>query len=63
MNSQYLSGNFCPICHADLRPESTLKSIATAQNKWKKAQRERENYINTHGTKEINWLVKIEYHT
>ena len=63
MNSQYLSGNFCPICHADLRPESTLKAIAAAQNKWKKAQRERENYINTHGTKEINWLVKIEYHT
>ena len=63
MNSHYLSGNFCPICRSDLRPESTLKSITAAQNKWKNAQKERENYINDHGTKEINWLVKIEYHT
>ena len=61
--TKYLSGNFCPVCHADLRPESTLKSIIAAENKWKNAVKMREEYIDKHSKKEIRWLVKIEYHT
>ena len=58
-----LRGNFCPVCGFDLRPESTLKAIETAINKWKKAQEARQEYINKHSKKETRWLVKIEYHT
>lgn len=61
--SKYLQGNFCPICRADLRPDTTLKSIAAAKNKWENAQKTRQEYINKHSQKEIHWLVKIEYHT
>lgn len=61
--SKLLNGNFCPVCRADLRPETTLKSIAAAKNKWETAQKTRKEYINTHSKKEICWLVKIEYHT
>lgn len=61
--SQYLSGNYCPVCRADLRPDSTLKSIAAARNKWENAQKMKKEYLDKHSKKEIRWLVKIEYHT
>lgn len=61
--SKYLTGNFCPVCRADLRSETIIKSIAAAKNKWETAKKNREEYINKHSKKEICWLVKIEYHT
>ena len=61
--SKYLSGNFCPICRADLRPDTTLKAITAAKNKWENAQKTKRDYIDKHSKKEIFWLVKIEYHT
>ena len=61
--SQYLQGNFCPICRADLRPDTTLKSIAAAKIKWENAQKTKKDYVDKHSKKEIRWLVKIEYHT
>ena len=61
--TRHLTGNFCPVCRADLRPETTLESIAAAKNKWENAKDNRANYVNNHSKKEINWLVKIEYHT
>jgi hypothetical protein len=63
MASAYLQGNFCPICRADLRPDTLLKSIAAAQNKFENAKRIRDEYADKHSKKEIYWLVKIEYHT
>lgn len=59
----YLKTNFCPVCHADLRPEHIIKSIKAAEDKWKREQKKIEDYTSKHGKKEIRWLVKIEYHT
>lgn len=61
--SKYLNSNHCPVCKADLRPETMLKSILAAKNKWAKAMDEKDEYIKKHSKKEIRWLVKIEYHT
>lgn len=63
MASKYLSGNFCPVCHTDLRPETMIKSIEAARTKWENAQKNRAEYVDKHSKKEIRWLVKIEYHT
>lgn len=61
--SKYLSGNFCPVCRTDLRPDTTLKAIAAAKTKWENAQKAKKEYIDKHSKKEVRWLVKIEYHT
>ena len=61
--TKHLKTNHCPVCHADLRPESTMKSIAAAKAKLERAIKERDEYIDKHSKKEIRWLVKIEYHT
>ncbi len=61
--SKYLNSNYCPVCHTDLRPETTLKAIAAAKAKWEKAEEIKQEYIKKHSKKEIRWLVKIEYHT
>ena len=63
LSSKHLVSNRCPVCHADLRPETTLKLIAAAETKWKKAQQAIKEYIDKHSKKEVRWLVKIEYHT
>ncbi len=50
----YIRGEKCPLCHTDLRPESTIEKI-----KWydKKAEDALKN-----GKQEEYWLAKIEYH-
>ena len=63
LSSKHLNRNHCPVCNADLRPETMLKSIAAAETKWKKAVENKKEYIETHSKKAIRWLVKIEYHT
>ena len=63
MKTEYLFSNSCPICRADLRPDTMLKTIAAAKNRWEKAKLTLANYTNKTGTKEVRWLVKIEYHT
>jgi len=60
---KYLKANNCPICHAELRPEHMLKSVAAAFNKYSRAIKAENDYVNKHSKKEICWLVKIEYHT
>lgn len=60
---EHLNTNFCPVCRADLRPETTIAAIKAAEAKWRKVQQEKTDYINKHAKKEVCWLVKIEYHT
>lgn len=60
-------GNNCPICGADLRPESTLTAINNAKANAEKAKddlRIEEKNINNKLKKnaKIVWLVKTEYH-
>lgn len=59
----HIKRNRCPVCGADLRPASTLKSVETAKAKWEKASLAVKKYIATHSKKKVMWLVKIEYHT
>lgn len=61
--NKYLNSNFCPVCRADLRPETTLNSIRAAKDKWERAKNALKDYQMNHGRKEVRWLVKIEYHT
>ena len=60
---EYLNTNFCPVCRTDMRPEYILKSIEAAKNKMLRAEKEVSEYYTKKGKKEIQWLVKIEYHT
>lgn len=58
---KYIKSNFCPVCHADLRPASTLKAIENAKKKWTELT-ERVKKEEMKGKYDICWLVKIEYH-
>lgn len=55
--------NRCPLCHADLRPDSTLKAVKASKERADKAQKLCDEYINQNAKKHVMWLVKIEYHT
>lgn len=59
----HLRGNFCPVCRADLRPETTIKAIERAKEKLEKAQKAEKEYAKQHSDKRVRWLVKFEYHT
>lgn len=63
LKREYITTNKCPVCRADLRPETTLKAVEAAYERWKKAQEEEKKYKNVHAKKKVMWLVKIEYHT
>lgn len=67
ISRDYLRSNFCPICHCDLRPSSTLTRIQSLKDKVQELQ----NALKAEETKlqakqikssEIRWLIKIEYH-
>lgn len=60
--------NTCPVCSADLRPESALAIIDTAKKNADKAKKDlitEERKLQEKQKKQVvvKWLVKIEYHT
>lgn len=58
--------NFCPVCGADLRSPTVLKSIGNAEKAYKQAQKAYEEEVKRaakHRKAKLRWLVKIEYHT
>ena len=60
----YIKTNFCPVCHADLRPASALDKVQKAAQKCRDLEeklRQAERDAAQKG--DIKWLVKIEYHT
>ena len=59
---EYIRTNRCPVCNADLRPETTLNAVKAAELRWKKAQAAANTYLHDHAKKTVKWLVKIEYH-
>lgn len=69
LNLSYLEKyckNACPVCGADLRPESHIKKIAAATAKLNSLEKKLETEKNTKrrsDAEEIRWLVKIEFHT
>ena len=65
--NEYLRGNYCPVCGADLRPQTSLDLLAKAQEKRKeilKKIRERREYLEKkNGKYTVKWLVYFDYHT
>ena len=64
ISRKYLKNNFCPVCHSDLRPETTLNRIDTLKAKADKLYDEVLNETTKIAKKSgnIRWLIKIEYH-
>jgi len=65
ISSKYLKANFCPVCLADMRPETVLKRIRSSAERVKKLKAELEASVrkDAANTNQLRWLVKIEYHT
>ena len=70
INSKYFGsgkvGNRCPICKADLRPESLLDRIEAKETAIKKLELElsaERKKCEAKAKKKVMWLIKIEYHT
>ena len=63
----YLRSNACPVCRAELRPESVMKDLANKQvklNELKKQLKEEEKRLAAKSIKnsKLMWLVKTEFH-
>lgn len=63
----YLRSNYCPVCHKDLRPESTLDRIKALKKKMddlaqKCNEKERAERLKSIKKADEYWLVKTEYH-
>ena len=65
LSTKYINSNLCPLCRADLRPESTLNTINSLKSKQKELTKKirEEELKQLEKIAEIRWLVKIEYHT
>lgn len=67
ISTEYLRGNYCPVCNNDMRPETKLKQIDALKNKRYaieeqiKAETKKIQEKNVKRAK-IKWLVKFEYH-
>lgn len=62
----FIKSNYCPVCRADLRPQSTLDRLASLKTSRDEAQKKYEAAVDKAAKKNkpvIKWLVKIEYHT
>lgn len=63
--AKYLKGNFCPVCHADMRPETVRKRLNALSENIEKAEKAYQEGIRADAkkSKTVKWLVKTEYHT
>ena len=64
LNREYLKFNYCPLCHADMRSPTLLKKIDRLKKAAEAASKAVEDYRQELGRKSKNvfWMVKIEYH-
>lgn len=65
---KYLKGNFCPVCHTDMRPVSTMDCIKRAAEKVDQLEKqmvaaERKEAQRYKSKANLRWLVRFEYHT
>lgn len=65
LNKDYLNSNFCPLCRADMRSDTTQKRIAALRQKHQELQEvlRKEQAALAAKKGKVMWLVKIEYHT
>lgn len=63
--TKYLKGNFCPVCYADMRPETVRKRLTALSENIEKAEKAYRESLqaDTKKSKTVKWLVKTEYHT
>lgn len=63
LRKDFLKANYCPVCHSDLRSETTLETIkrynARIENYEKMIAEEKKKQKKQ---AKIMWLVKFEYH-
>lgn len=64
LHENNLRRNFCPVCDADLRPETTLNRIAALRTKAEKSSDALKAELTKQAlkAKNVRWLVKIEFH-
>ena len=65
LNKDFLKSNRCPLCGTDMRSPTELQRIARLKAKAEAASNAKEAEERKMGkkSKDIFWLVKIEYHT
>ena len=64
LNKDYIVGERCPLCHTDLRSETTLKKMEWYKNKKNEyAERIEAEERKQKSKAKIKWLVKYEYHS
>lgn len=68
LSLRYMKSNYCPLCKADLRPESKLASIKSVEDKIYKlaldiGKEERLLQKKSKAKSTVRWLVKVEYHS
>ena len=65
LNRTYIKKNTCPLCGEDFRSDTTKSRIQAAKKKWESAKQNLDGYLRSESqkSKEIRWLVKVEYHT
>lgn len=64
---KYIKSNNCPLCHSDIRPDSTIKRLDNMTAKIKKLEKEYGEQKRAEDKKKASkgktyWLVKTEYH-
>lgn len=63
INKEYINSNYCPVCHADLRPESTQLHLKKIKDNIKSLEKDlQKERLKQKSKAKIKWLVKIEYH-
>lgn len=64
LSREYLKGNFCPVCHADLRSPSTLDRIRKYDESIKATDEKiKAEQMKAKEKAKVYWLVKFEYHS
>lgn len=64
--SKYMrTRNNCPVCYADMRPQTTLDRIKALEEKSSECEKQMIARMDELAKKssKVKWLVKIEYHT
>lgn len=66
INKKYLGSNYCPVCRGDMRSDTLQGRLKSMEEKVKKLEeqirQERMNLANKKKSKDIWWVIKIEYH-
>ena len=64
LSKKYLHNDYCPLCRADLRPESTQERIKKYEAKEKEIlQLIKAEKLKHKSKAKVKWLVKFEYHS